>query len=220
MQSSDSEFYKSTFNSQYQLYMSSIGASSNLYNGSEYVGSYPGVHGFPYFEATDYYPGKISYDHVIYMDIPMKYDLVQNELVIRGYQEIGIKLASEKVDSFYLMNHFFIHIFSDSINGKILPSDFYERLYNGNLKILVKRKKIVEHSFHPENPEFFKESSNYFIISGDHYYKIEDKQSLMNVFRDKKEELRIYWRQKKFNYKKDPETAIIQMTIYYDQLKK
>src|SRR5438874_2721966 len=98
----------------YQFYMKSIAGGSLLYNGSEYTGSYPGVQGFPFFESDNFETGYISYNHVLYRDILIAYDLVNNDLVIKGFQGLNVKLNNERVDSFYLKGHLFVNQFSEN----------------------------------------------------------------------------------------------------------
>lgn len=203
----------------YKSYMASIGAGANLYNGTEYTASYTQVKGSPFWNDEGFVPGTISYNGVVYKDIPIAYDLVTNELVIKTPQQLSIKLDAAKVDFFLLSNHLFVRSRADEASKNMLPEDFYELLYNGNIKVFVKRKKQLERAFNAEDPYRIAMYSAYFIYKDDTYYQVSNKNTLLNLLRDKNDEIQKFWKEQNLNYRTDTEKTIVETVTYYTKLK-
>lgn len=203
----------------YSAYMASIGAGANLYNGTEYTASYTQVKGSPFSTENGFETGIISYNGVVYKDISIAYDLVTNEVIIKSPQQLTIKLDASKVDFFLISNHLFVRTKPDQASKNMLPEDFYELLYNGNVKVLAKRKKQVERSFNAEDPNRIALYSAYFIYKDNTYYQVTNKNSLLNLLRDKSDEIKAYWQQQNLNYKTDTEKTIVQTVTYYTKIK-
>ncbi|MFL5789756.1 MAG: hypothetical protein ACJ748_16970 [Flavisolibacter sp.] len=203
-----------------QLYSKLVGGSSQLYNGSEYTGSYPDVTGFPFYASEEFQKGYIGYDHIMYYNIPIAYDLVANEIIIKGYQGLNVKLLNERIDSFSIMNHVFINLITDSTNLKLPAPGFYELAYNGTIKLLIKRRKQIERAFKTEDPYHFTQYDIYYILKDGNYLNIDNKRTLFNVFKERNKEINSFYKASKLKFKKEPEKTIIRITSWYDQLKK
>jgi hypothetical protein len=203
----------------YQFYISTIGGSANLYNGAEYTGSYPLTKGTALWNTPEFQKGTISYDNVLYRDIFIAYDLVSNEVAIKGYQQLAIKPDPFKIDYFILLNHRFVRINDDTVSRNILPTDFYDLIYDSTIKVYVKRSKTVVRSFRAEDPYQFASYNFFFVYKNKTYYRITNKNDLFDLFKDKSKLMKTFWRGQHLNFKKDPEEAISQSVRYYDQLK-
>lgn len=205
--------------SLYRSYMASIGAGANLYNGTEYTASYTQVKGSPFWNEEGFATGIISYNGVVYKDIPIAYDLVANEVIIKSPQQLTIKLDGARVDFFFVSNRLFVRAKPDEASKNMLPEDFYELLYNGNVKVFVKRKKQVERSFNAEDPYRIASYNAYFVYKDSMYYQVINRNSLLNLFRDKSDAIKEYWKQQNLNYRTDAEKTIVETVTYYNKLK-
>lgn len=201
--------------SLYKSYMASIGAGANLYNGTEYTASYTQIKGSPFSNEEGFTPGTISYNGVVYNDIPIAYDLVTNEVVIKTHQQLSIKLDAAKVDFFLVSNRLFVRSRPTESSKNMLPEDFYELLYNGNIKVFAKRKKQVERSFNAEDPYRIVLYSAYFIYKDSMYHQVTNRNSLLNLLRDKSDEIKEYWKQQNLNYRTDAEKTIVETVTFY-----
>lgn len=203
----------------YTSYMSTVGGASALFNGPEYTGSYPLTTGTAFWKTNDFQKGTICYEGALYTGIPMAYDLVSNEVVIKGYQQLSIKLQPNRIGYFLLSGHLFVNTKPDTAASNNLPADFYDLLYNGAIRLYVKRRKQVERSFHAEDPFVFTEYNLYFVYMGNRFYPVTSRRDLLHLFSDKNSEVKKFWKEKKLNFKKDTENAIVQTVMYYDRIK-
>ncbi len=197
----------------YIQYMNRIGGSASLYNGPEYEGAYPRVLGSPFWNATDFAKGSVGYEGINYHDVLMAYDVVRNELVIKGFQGLSLRLEKAKVDYFILSGHSFIHL-NDSAGKNSLPDDFYDLLYDGDVQAYAKRLKRISPSLHAEGLDSITTNAMYFLHQRDRYYTINSEKDMLKIFSNEKDTLQKLWKEKGLNFKKDPDLFIKETLIY------
>lgn len=210
-------FFQTTYNN----YMTAVGGAAALYQGAEYEGSYPLVLGSPFWNNKGFEKGTISYQSVMYYNVPMAYDLVRNEVVIKGFQQLSQKLEMIKLDSFTLSGHTYVHLREDTTNRNSWPDDLYDLLYHSNsLQVYAKRTKQIVRSFHAEAQDTIVSRNSYFLHKDNVYYPVSDQNSLLAVFTREKSQLKTFWKEAGLSFRKDPEPFIIQTVNYWSGLKK
>jgi hypothetical protein len=202
-----------------------IGEESRLYNGHEFLPYDPHIKTnalFPYDEKS-WEPGKVTYDGIVYKNVPMMYDVYKDIVIVLLYNKFSMfNLVSNRVHDFSFSNHYFIRIDADQVNSEEtgLTTGFYDQLYGGKIWILAKRKKTIQNSSNavaaPETN--FVENNEYYLRKGNTYYKIGSKGSVLKVLKDKKRELQQFLKQNSINYSDNPEDAMVKMASYYDHL--
>ena len=203
------------FSRIYRTYMGTVGGTAAIYNGPEYTGSYPLTTGTPFFDTSDFQRAVISYGGVTYKDILLAYDLVSNEIAIKGYQGLSIRLDPNKVDYFLLRGHHFVRAESTVGNGSV---DFYDLLYDGPVILYAKRSKQVERAFNPADPYFFRPYNYYFLQKESQTCPIEGKKDLLKLFKNRSSDIKAFWKKNKTDFKKQTEQAIVTTVAYYAQL--
>jgi hypothetical protein len=200
----------------YKQYASQVGGNLLLYNGAEYAFAYPGMQGFPFFNSANFESGTVCFNHIVYYQVPLQLDLLNNVLITKSRKDLSIMLDAKMVDSFLISNHLFIYLSADSIAGLNSSSGYYERLYNGNTKVYIKRRKQPERSFRAEDPYIFKEYDDYFIFNGNRYFKIEKKKDISRAFKNHYKETGSFLKSARINFKKDKGKYLTEAAIYYD----
>ena len=136
---------------QYHQFISNM---APLYNGPQYVEYDTRIHeGFhPFFQSAGFNPASIMYDHILYEKVPLKYDLVKNELVIKDPSgTFRFSPSNGKISYFKVLNHTFIRIVRDSSNRSVINTGFYDLLYNGNHLVLLQKETKKNANFVEEN---------------------------------------------------------------------
>jgi hypothetical protein len=84
LSTADSTARANAIHNTIQQYHSFLSPVSALYNGPQYI-DYTGRlrAGHPFFQSVEYNPGTIWYDDVMYEKIPLKYDIVKNNIIIK-----------------------------------------------------------------------------------------------------------------------------------------
>lgn len=199
-----------------ELFYKSVNENSHLFNGTEYIMYDQHIKGNPYF-LDEMSPGSIFYDGTLYTNVPMLYEVAKGNVVVRQYNNgLLINLINERVDSFSVNNHTFLHITPDSGNT-VITNGFYDRIYNGKIALFVKRQKILY-----EDPSTYERSfrltDRYYLLKDNVWHAIHSQGDMLAVLKDKKKDIAKYLRQNKIKYKKGPEYAMAKMAEYYDSL--
>jgi len=215
----DSIVQQKPFNNAVKLFYSSLGKQSPLYNGREYLPADPTIKGNAFFlDVNTYTPGNISYDGLFFTSAPMIYDIHTDQVVVLSYNTFSkLVLRQELVKDFDFLNHHFINIKADSIsNNAVISAGYYDEIYNGKTKVLVKRYKNVQTTSSAET--YFELKRDIFIKKNNTYFNTSSQGSLLDALKDKKKELQQYISTNKIKFRKDPEDAMIKIVSYYDHL--
>lgn len=216
----DSTFFSATISNAVKAYHGFLTPESGLYNGSEYAG-YPFrfTEGHQFFEVNELAKGSIVYDGMLYEDVPMQIDLISDHVIINSFEgAYRIQLINEKISSFILLNHRFIQIVKDSTESDIISTGFYDQLYSGNISVFKKEKKKVDEnvSITTGITRTVLQENYYYIERNAKYFYVKNKGSLLNVFADRKKDVKQFIRKNKLNFKKDPDNTLIQVAQHFD----
>ncbi|WP_205508598.1 hypothetical protein [Longitalea arenae] len=201
------------------VYNAFIANQSRLYNGTEHLGYSVRIKNHAYFLQKELATGKLVYDELEFTNVPMAYDLFKDQVVVQhlnGFTRVA--LISAKVKEFTLLNHHFIRL--DSTSGASLITGFYDEVYTGQLKVLVKREKFIDETIKDELEREFISLDMIYIQKDGRYYYIKNKKGLFAMLKDKAPAVKQYLRKNRIRYRKGPETAIVKATAYYDSLNK
>lgn len=218
-QTADS-FYQSSFQNTVNRYFTSLGENSHLFTGPEYAYYGNNMDGSPFLASDSMRSGVINFDGIVYANIPLSYDVVLDQVIIRRYNDdIRIRIINEKVKYFSFSDRIFERIEKDSSSASIIGTGFYERLYNGATLVYAKRKKKVEKILSTSRFSYkLISDDSYYIQKKGVFYPIKNKAAAIAAFTEKKKEISQYLRKNKMNYKQNPEGTLIMIASYYDQL--
>lgn len=167
--------------------------NSGIFNGVEFIDTYnllEDQHRF--FQVETYRSGWISYDNQKYFDIPIKYDLFEDQLIAKVISKEGganqILLLNEKIDNFKIDETYFERIQSNK-NSELTPSGFYELLTEINqLKLYKKHQKKVKKVLKNNSVyyKFMTVKPEYFVLTDDDFFVVKKKKDLISRFPDSK----------------------------------
>jgi hypothetical protein len=218
LNSSEKEYYK--------IFDSIVGVSNTgIFDGIEYREKYVTINGnHKYFQTSEYLIGNIIYNEQPYYDIEMKYDLYNDELIVKLRNNIGffvIKLIKEKIDNFTINNHSFVKITS---NDKKFNSEIFEILFKSNDLILYKKHKKFrkEHLDKKFAYSEFSYKKEYLLYFNESYYSIKTKKNLIQLFPEHKRQINSLIRSNKRLLYSNLDTNVIQLMkiINNDLIKK
>jgi hypothetical protein len=218
----DTSSLQSSSNSATAFYYKFIGENAHFYNGSEYIPYDVHIKGHPSFETELLEPAVINYDNLVYEGVNLNYDIVRDEVTTNRFERnFRIKLISEKIAYFSLLNHFFVRLVQDSTNKSVINTGFYERIYNGNDKVYIKHSKIIEEKVtdYAGDEQWFTQKDIYLVEKTGRFYPIQSKSMLFDLIKDRKKDVQKYLRKNKIKFRKDPRNAILRTIEYYDQIK-
>ena len=207
-----------------QVYHQAVYPENVLYNGSEYLDSkLIFVEGHPYFLSLSPLHGSIIYEGILFKPVSLMYDLLRDQLiVIHPSNHFRVQLTASRVNRFVADGHQFLNIRPDTLAKQSIKPGYYELLYEGKEAMLVKklRKVILEELSSTDGVlNHLKDKNAWYIKKGNTYYPISNKNSLLHVFNDKRNEMKQLLRKHKIQRKANNEETYRLACSYYDSLK-
>ena len=218
----DGNFTQKAIDNAVGHYDKLMSSELHLYNGTEYVGFDRSIKGNEYFGSDDWEEGNIFYDGQLYKKVFLRYDLYDDGVLTEHFGRNGyyakVQLIKEKVGYFDLLGHHFVHIEPDSAENSILRAGFYDVLYDGSTKVLVKRIKEIQQSDSGNTlQEEFSERNRIFVEKEGQYFSVKSKRSVIKVLKDQKKDLRRFARHGHLDFTHDREASIVKLARHYDQ---
>ena len=217
--SPDTSQYSSASAELISTYLKSVGYSSLLYNGVEYAPGYKEVKGSPFFEHENFELGSVSYNGINYRNLFIKFDIAQNEVIIKGAKGEGISLIKNKVDSFEINDARFIKLPIATHDNAGQTTTFFHRIFTSPfVQLYAIRKKLIKTSTRAEEPIVFLTVSEYYVLKNNQLFKINSKDDLSKVLEDYKMQMNTFFKNSKVNFRKETERFITTSLNYYVSL--
>lgn len=208
------------FKNAVAFYNNSFGPELHLFNGKEYYDYRVAFNeGHPYFFTPTWSKGTVNYEGNRYENVSILYNLVTDQVVILNYSRLAkIQLVKERVASFALSGHSFIHIRPDSLLSPVLREGFYDILADGKITLLARRTKNIQ-TYTKQVVETKVFSKDHFYVENNNVYsEIDSKRALLKQVGDKRKEIQQFIKQNKISYRKSRENAMVRIVEYYNQL--
>jgi hypothetical protein len=216
---SDTTFLTKANKISVALYTESIQHQSRLFNGSDYIVYLPENDEHPYFKTDDWAFGSVTYWDETYDNVPLLYDLSNDQVIAEHEGGSPIKLVTEKIEGFTILDHTFRRLKQDDKNK--ISEGFYDELYNGKLKVYAKHTKSFQESIETTKiiPRY-DAHTRYYILKDGIYYGVKKKSSILDVFSDRKQDVKDFIRKNRIRFKHHHESAIVQIAEFYDTFNK
>ncbi len=206
----------------YQHYIST---AAPLYSGPQYVEYYLLITiGHPFFLNANFNTGSVSFDHILYENVKLKYDILENKIVVKdGSGVFAVNPDYNKIDLFNIENHLFTKLEKENAQSVLPKSGFYEVLYTGNTITLYKKEtKILMEDLNDRGGprRYIVPSINYYLKKGNTYYPFNRQKHVLDIFKDRKTELRQFIRKNNLDFSTDTDNALTSVVKYYETLSK
>ncbi len=194
--------------------------NTSLMNGVIYREFYRTINDNVKFFSTDqWFTGSVHYSGQWFYDVPLKYDVFGDQLIIRQPDRLGggaLILYKEHVRQFLLYDAVFVRINPES--NELVKPGYYELLAaRDELRMLVKyrKKEFLRKDRKRAYHEFIDAKKTYVLNHASHYYPIKVKKDLVKIFPDYKEALNSFYQDNKRLQNRNPDRFMILLT---DQL--
>lgn len=208
----------------YEAYDQLVGLeNTGLYNGTEFTDLYLNTDGtYRYYNRYDYSRGSVTYDGQYYVNVLLKYDLLEDNLLTRSDDNLSIfniKLIPSFVDSFSIYNHQFVRL--SDINLDIAGNGFFEAAYVGNqLELYIKHTKKKKDKALRTGVQYRFSEDNFYIIKLDGKYAlVNSSKTFRELLPEKAEEIRKFYKSYKALYKSNPDIFTTNLVKYLDSPK-
>jgi hypothetical protein len=196
-------------------YHEAIGAQAGIYNGLLYQPLTNIREGHPYFDSASMLNGSVFYDGVLYLNMPLALDEVQDALITKDHAGRHlIQLIKEKVGHFTINGQPFIKRSAGSAES------YYQLLYSGNSKLLKKEEKTVSKRIVNDFDIqwIINARTRYFVDTGGRFIEIKTRRSLLSLFAQHRGAVKRHMNTTRLKYKRDRDEYLKQAVKHYDEL--
>jgi len=207
------------------LYIYRTGSSGEFINGREY---------FPYFVASQHKPlirnGEYRTSSLVFNgrkidNIALMYDTYKDKVIYTNdtlifnnrFCQIDLnKNNIERFDLFFAMDTMtFMYLTKKADKTFNLDDGFYEVVYDNECRYIIKHRSTC--SLSNGVFEYYYSPASYLKING-RYVKMTTKGQFLNLFGDKREEIKKYIQNKKIRYHKATSRQIAGIIKFYENL--
>lgn len=198
--------------------------NTGLYNGTEFTDLFLNTDGtYRYFKGFDYSKGSITYNGQYYVNVSLKYDLLEDNLLARSDDNLSIfniNLIPEFVESFSIYSRDFVRL--TDINLEISGNGYFEEAYLGNnLKLYIKHiKRKKDKAIGGAVQYKFKEDNIYMLKTAENYYIVNSVRDIRKTLPEKEEQIRQYYKTYRSLYKSNREMFMRKLVKHLDGLRK
>jgi hypothetical protein len=177
-----------------------LGNTSLLYNGTEYIKQFDQTKGTPFF-PTEKTNGSVFYFGNWYQNLDLLYDIQDDIVITRDIQGLlKMRLTREKLDEFMVDGHHFVKIKLTTPAG-----EFYEQFYKGQRSLLMQWRKVTD-SEDPQNHKLILRKTLFVLDKGE-IIPLDKTSDLFSIDPKHLKELKKIYREQKISFKKDPINA-------------
>ncbi len=221
----DSSMRATAISNASREYQRFIATAAPLYSGPQYVEYYLLITiGHPFFLNTNFNTGSVRFDNILYENVKLKYDILENKIVVKDASGVfAVSPDYDKIDLFTIDSHLFTKLEKENSPSSLPKSGFYEVLYAGNNLVLYKKEtKILMEDLNDRGGprRYIVPSINYYLKKGNAYYLFNRQKHVLDLFKDRKTELRQFIRKNNLDFSNDANNALIRAVTYYETLSK
>ncbi|MGO3182896.1 MAG: hypothetical protein ACTIJ9_08700 [Aequorivita sp.] len=207
----------------YQAYDNIVGRdNTSLYNGTEFTDLFLNTDGtYRYFNGFNYSKGSVTYNNQYYVNVSLKYDLMEDNLLARSDDNLSIfniKLIPEFVDSFSIYNRDFIRL--TDTNLELSGNGFFEIAYPGsNLELYIKHTKKKKERAKKSGVEYKFKDDNFFVLKyAGKYAVVQSIRDVRKTLPEKEDQIREFYKTYRSLYKSNREMFMINLVKHLDGL--
>ncbi len=193
-----------------------------LLNGRVWRNQYSKAIGDQYFLTNTFLKGSVTSNGRRFDNLDLKYDIINDELILKFESYPIIIMNKEMVDSFSLVfENRNYHIINAGNDTSAILRGYLNVLYDGPSALYVKYTKKIQPLAVDGRYDLFYQEHKIYLRKGTETVPVTGKRKLLNLLEDKKREIRYFLRTNKSNFRlkeKDPGT-FIPVLKHYDSLR-
>lgn len=192
----------------------------NLYNGRVWRNIYShNVTGDQFLFTKEFNQGSVVFNGKSYNNLKLRYDILNDEIMIITDQQSVLQLNKEMIDMFTIEYNDTIHQFSrmegDSINSL---KGFVDVLYKGNTALCVKYKKEISRLSQGRMEDVFIQTQKVFIFKNGVVYPVNKKKEFFELLSDNNQQIKNFIKINKLKLSRKVPESFIPVLVFYDNL--
>jgi hypothetical protein len=192
-----------------------------LYNGILWRNLYYKVREDQFLFSNELLPGSLTINGKTFINISLRYDIYNDEIMILKNPGEIIQLNKEMVDSFSLIfknkTYKFVKIRENTARGF---NGYVNVLYKGRNALYVKYKKEIEPLAVDHKYDQFYLTKRIYLVKDSIVYTITGKSALYKILNEDKTQIRNYIKKNKLRVSKQIPGSFIPVIAYCDSISK
>ncbi|MGB8489561.1 MAG: hypothetical protein WCE64_00740 [Bacteroidales bacterium] len=184
--------------------------NQTLYNGRAWRNLYSLVRGNQFLFTDMFLPGTVSIGGKLFTGLELKYDIYNDELLIRSDRGIIMQLNKEMVNGFTIEYNNRIYDFQKLEKNADEPDQgYFNILYKGRLNLLVKYKKEVLLLAVDKTYDLFSQYHRIYLKKDGEMYLINKKKNILNLYSSNNKSIISFIKRRGLKVtRKDPESFV------------
>jgi hypothetical protein len=192
-----------------------------LFNGIIWRNLYSRVKGNQFLFSNDFLSGGVTINNKSFINIRLRYDILNDELLALSHNGLVVQLNKEMVDSFSFdyqnRIYHFKKIDADTLNNL---SGYLNILVEGNVSLYVKYRKSILMLAVDNKYDLFNQFHHIYIRKNGKYFLINSKKELINLLSENGKQIRSFINGSKINVSKKIPDSFVPVVKYYNDLQK
>jgi hypothetical protein len=191
-----------------------------LYNGRIWRNLYYLVQDDQFLFSKEFLPGVLTIRSKTFNNVPLKYDIFNDEVLTPIDSGRILQLNKELIDSFSLSfqnrKYLFIKMTEDTLKAS---KSFFNVLYKGKTTLLLKHEKKIDKLSVDGKYDKFYQINRIFIVSGEKLYPVNSKVDLFKVMPEDKSQLKDFMKNNKIRVSGKYPESFIPVIRFHDRNK-
>ena len=177
------------------------------------------LEGHPYLDTKDYRKGTLAFDGIVYPGVEMRLNVYLEKLIVLSPdRRLHVIVPSERIRFVHLPGYD-LYYMEPKGEKRNYPEGFYVRLYAGKYALWKRSTKGLERRMEELTlTDLFVEKISYYICRDGVYYPVSGKRSLFNLFKENKNELKRYIKERRLSFGDERERSLIDVVEYCETL--
>lgn len=197
------------------------GADENLINGYQYINPHPLMEGHAFLDHDEFVPGKLVINNKTYQDVDLKYDILNQEVLLSYENSFGninhLILQKSFIGEFDLADKHF-----EKIHFAETGTQFFQVISTGNPQCLYRWEKTLTASS-SSSKRYYKYSNQKkrtYLVVNNTLKQYKSNRSFVKLFpAEHQGEITAYLKSNKINVQKASDASVRELIEYCEQLK-
>jgi hypothetical protein len=192
-----------------------------LLNGRVWIDKHSKAEGDQFFLTDTFLKGSVTFDGRRFDGLDLKYDLLNDELILRPESHPIIFMNKEMVDSFSLVySGRDYKIINAGNNPSGILRGYVNVLYNGESALYVKYSKKIYPLAVDGRYDLFVQVQRIYLQRGGELIPVKGKREFLNLLDDRKKEIRHYIKSNRLRLTGKDAGTFVPVLEYYDSTSK
>lgn len=190
-----------------------------LLNGRIWRNQYSKAEGDQFFLANTFLTGSVIFNGLRFNNLNLKYDIINDELLLSIESYPVIMMNKEMVDSFSLdFENRSYHIFNAGTDTSAVIRGYANVIYNGPSAVYVKYIKELHPLGADGRYDLINQTHHIYLKKGEIIIPVSGRRKLLYLLEDKKREIRSFMKSNRIRIRRKDPYTFVPLLRYYDSL--